>query len=116
MADYFYTDTPQWLLDEFNKRIDQKESKGKITTWERSDDGVYYTHKSTEWGKKAWFKPKVESGKLTFNIIKTKTTNVTRVVYGYYHGHLIETFLNHFDKDFSKAEATALAASGDVCG
>jgi hypothetical protein len=40
---------------------------------------------------------------------------VTSVVYAYYHGHLIETFLNHFDKDFTKGEATALPTSGDNC-
>jgi hypothetical protein len=38
-----------------------------------------------------------------------------KVVYAYYHGHLIETFLNHFDKDFTKAEATSLPTSGDHC-
>lgn len=115
MADYFYTSEPQWLLDEFDRRIHQKEAKGKITTWEKSSDGLYYTHKSEEWGKKAWFKPKVEVGRLTFNIIKTKANDVSRVVYGYYHGHLIETFLNHFDQDFTIAEATALATAGDKC-
>jgi hypothetical protein len=115
MADYFFTDSPQTLLDEFNKRIDQKEPKGKITTWMRSDDGKFYTHKSDEWGKKAWFKPTVGKDKLTFNIIKPKDRNVTTPVYGYYHGHLIETFLNHFDKDFTKADASALPAIGDIC-
>jgi len=115
MADYFLTDAPQSLLNEFNRRIAQTEPKGKITTWERSKDGDYYTHKSDEWGKKAWFKPSVERGRLTFNIIKPKDRNITTVVYGYYHGHLIETFLNHFDQDFTKAEATPCPTSGDRC-
>ena len=113
MADYFYTDAPRRLLDEFNKRIAQTEPKGKITTWERSDDGVYYTHTSENWRKKAWFKPSVETSRLTFNIIKPTNCDVTTPVYGFYHGHLIETFLNHFDHDFEKAEARALATSGD---
>jgi hypothetical protein len=39
---------------------------------------------------------------------------VTKIVYGYYHGHLIETFLNHFDSDFSDGSATALPAAGDL--
>ena len=115
MADYFFTDTPQWLLDQFDKKIEQKEATGKITTWERSRNGEYYTHKSEEWGKKAWFKPTVERDRLVFNIIKPKDRNITKPVYGYYHGHLIETFLNHFDQNFTKAEATALAARGDRC-
>ena len=115
MADYFFTQTPQRLLDQFNRKIDQNEPKGKITTWERSKDGKYYTHKSEEWGKKAWFKPSIERDRLVFNIIKPKGRNITKPVYGYYHGHLIETFLNHFDQDFTKAEATALPAHGDHC-
>lgn len=115
MAAHFLTNAPQSLLNEFNNRIEQKEPKGKITTWEPSEDGKYYTHKSEEWRKKAWFKPSVESGRLTFNIIKPKSSNVTKTIYGYYHGHLIETFLNHFDKDFTTAEASALATGGDNC-
>lgn len=115
MADYFFTDSSQSLLDQFNHKIEQKESKGKITTWVRSSDGRYYTHKSDEWGKKAWFKPAIGKDKLIFNIVKPKNQNVTTPVYGYYHGHLIETFLNHFDQDFTKAEATSLPASGDLC-
>ena len=86
MADYFYTDTPKWLLEEFNKRIAQTEPRGKITTWERSDDGIYYTHTSENWRKKAWFKPSVESDRLAFNIIKPKNCNVTTEVAG-----LVET-------------------------
>ena len=115
MAIYFVSDRAQALLNKFVAKIDQKEAKGKITTWEKSDDGEYYTHTSAEWRKKAWVKPSVESSRLVFNIIKPKSTNVSAVVYGYYHGHLIETFLNHFDEDFSEGKATARATSGDHC-
>ena len=115
MAVIFITDDAQALLDRFDARIDQSEPKGKITTWEKSDDGKYYTHTSVDWGKKAWFKPKVEADRLIFNIIKPKTTNISTIVYGYYHGHLIETFLNHFDEDFRNGRATARATSDDKC-
>ena len=33
--------------------------------------------------------------------------------YGYYHGHLIETFLNHFDQSFSQGAASALPTNND---
>jgi len=115
MASYFFTSSPKALLDEFNKRIAQTQQEGRITTWERSADGVYYTHKAAEWTKKAWFKPSIASDRLTFNIIRPQKQNVTLTVYGYYHGHLIETFLNHFDKTFTAAQATALPAAGDDC-
>jgi hypothetical protein len=115
MAIHFVTNYPSFLLKQFNERIEQADRKGKIITWERSDDGKYYTHKSDEWSKKAWLKPVVEKGKLTFNIIKPKSNNITTTVYGYYHGHLIETFLNHFDRDFEKSEATPLPTMEDIC-
>lgn len=114
MAVFFFTDAPKALLKEFEARIDQTEAKGRITTWERSDDGVYYTHKAIEWNKKAWFKPVVADDRLTFNIIRPGNANITTLVYGYYHGHLIETFLNHFDEDFSRGSATALPSTGDI--
>ncbi|MCP1647304.1 hypothetical protein [Pseudomonas nitroreducens] len=113
MALTFLTDQPQKLLDSFNEKIDQKEAKGKITTWKRLSDGVHYTHKADDWLEKAFFKPSVQKDKLVFNIIRPKDSNVTRTVYGYYHGHLTETFLNHFDKLFSSAQASALGTVGD---
>jgi hypothetical protein len=115
MAIYFETSDPSSLLEKFDARISQKEEKGKITTWEKSSDGKYYTHKAKEWHAKAWFLPQTESGWLVFNIIKPKNSNVKTMVYAYYHGHLIETFLNHFDQDFTKGEATALPTSRDHC-
>ncbi|MBA3912914.1 MAG: hypothetical protein H0X25_03440 [Acidobacteriales bacterium] len=115
MAIYFVSANPQALLNAFDSRIEQDEAKGKITTWLKSADGEYYTHASAEWRKKAWFKPVVESTRLTFNIIKPKNAIISSTVYGYYHGHLIETFLNHFDDSFETGCATALPASGDHC-
>src|SRR4249919_668151 len=114
MEMHFVTHDPAGLLKAFNAKIDQKQVEGKITTWERSDDGKYYTHKAAEWTKKAWFKPSVESGQLTFNIIKPQNQSISAVAYGYYHGHLLETFLNHFDKQFSTGSASALPEKADV--
>lgn len=115
MAVHFHTDSPKALLAKFNTAIKQKEAKGKIDTWMLSDDGKYYTHTAERWTKKAWFKPYTSENILTFNIIKPRDLNVTSPVYAYYHGHLIETFLNHFDVDFTSTTATALAAGDDLC-
>lgn len=113
MAVYFLTESASALLRKFNERIEQEASEGKITTWERSDDGLYYTHKAPQWAKKAWFKATAESGKLRFNIVKPQNTNISTTVYAYYHGHLIETFLNHFDREFSQGDATAMPSQND---
>ncbi|MDB5940837.1 MAG: hypothetical protein JWQ13_403, partial [Ramlibacter sp.] len=52
MAIHFVTSDPAGLLKAFDARINQKEAAGKITTWEKAADG-HYTHKATEWAKKA---------------------------------------------------------------
>jgi hypothetical protein len=80
MAVYFITSEAQSLLNTFDARILQNEEKGEITTWEKSEDGKYYTHKAKEWRRKAWFKPKIESKHLQFNIIKLQKQNVTTIV------------------------------------
>jgi hypothetical protein len=113
MAINFYTSNPSNLLAQFDKRIAQTEPKGKVMTWIKTPDGKHYTHTSADWKGKAFFRPVIHAGKLTFNIIRPEGKNIASVVYGYYHGHIIETFLNHFDSDFSTGEATALPAAGD---
>jgi hypothetical protein len=114
MAVDFMTPNAANLLKLFKARIEQQDLKGKITTWMLSDDGNDFTHKADNWKYAAWFQPAVKNDRLTFNIIKTKGKNVSTVAYSYYHGHLIETFLNHFDTKFSQAIATAMPTSGDL--
>jgi hypothetical protein len=113
MAIFFHTNSAGTLLKEFGTQIAQPEKSGKVITWAINSDN-FYTHKSTQWGEKAWLKARVEAHQLTFNIIKPKNGNVSSPVYAYYHGHLIETFLSHFDKLFAYCSATALADIGDV--
>ncbi|XBS69181.1 hypothetical protein ABK905_22375 [Acerihabitans sp. KWT182] len=116
MAAHFTTSDAESLLKAFDARISQTEAKGKITTWEKSDDGKYYTHKAADWSKKAWFRPKIEAAQLTFNIIKPKNKNVGVLAYAYYHGHLIETFLTHFDTSFDSGTASAMPEADDNVG
>lgn len=115
MATHFVTDQAKKLLDSFNARIAQTDAKGKITTWEKviHNSITYYTHKSTEWKNEAYFRPEIKATKLTFNIVKPSNKNISVTAYGYYHGHLTETFLNHFDDMFSVAHATAKPETGD---
>jgi len=109
----FITPKPQELLNMFNQAIDQTEAKGKITTWIRSKDKIYYTHKAEKWNSEAWFKPSLHDGALIFNIIKPQNKNISSIAYAYYHGHLTETFLNHFDNFFSESISSAMPTSND---
>lgn len=115
MALQFFSNDPKALLSEFNRRIDQDDPKGKITTWRRDKDGDY-THVAKDWSGKAWFRPKLASGALVFSILGRTDVGLPVVVYGYYHGHLTETFLNHFDTLFTSACSSAQLAFDDVTG
>lgn len=112
MAARFFTKSPAALLKAFDEKIDQKEREGSITTWERNHQG-FYTHKS-RWGKKAYFKanPNFEE-KLVFNVVPPVGEVVDPEVYSFYHGHLIETFLNHFSDKFTVGAATAKPTDQD---
>jgi hypothetical protein len=115
MSVRFITESSSKLLKKFNDAIDQEESKGSITTWKKVQQGdtTFYTHVADEWTKKAYFKAVVLDSKLKFNIVRPKDKIVDQVVYAYYHGHLIETFLRHFPHDFTDARADAVAQDGD---
>ncbi len=116
MALHFLTSDGKGLLAAFDARIAQTEPKGKVTTWERlvHNKVVYYMHKADDWSREAYFKPVVKTDRLTFNIVKPDNKNLSNVAYGYYHGHLTETFLNHFDKLFTYATSSATGEMGDV--
>lgn len=115
MAVNFFTSEPKALLDSFNEGIAQDNPKGKILTWVKDKDGDY-THVAENWKNKAWFRPRSIDGALVFNILGRKKVAMPMVVYGFYHGHLVETFLNHFDERFSSASSTAQATKDDFLG
>lgn len=50
---------------------------------------------------------------LLFRVTRPEGKNVSSRANGYYHGHLIEIFLNHFDAEFSDSTASARPADGD---
>jgi hypothetical protein len=81
---------------------------GAIDTWERVHHaGVdYYTHRSQQYGRKAFFKPAIENNQLAFYIVAAEKVPLTRDVYSYYAGHSAETFIRHFPTRFTMAQAT----------
>lgn len=110
MAIYFSTSKPKALHAAFDQAIDE----GHITTWERDKDGDY-TPKAANWARKLWLRPSEEpgNGRLAFYTIPLQGKKIQRVDFAYYHGHLIETFINHFQDDFSEGCATPYASGKD---
>jgi len=107
------TQNAQNLLNQFEQRIRQIQQLGKITTWEKASDNIHHTHSSNNWKNKAFLKPTIYSDALVFNIIRNTNFTVDLPTYSYYHGHLIETFTNHFSTIFTEAKSTAKPNNSD---
>jgi hypothetical protein len=113
MALIVETDDPNELLSSVLEEIDA----GKIRTWQRQKDGKdYLTHSPEQWRYAAWMKGQVSEGELVFNIYPTRGKTVTSEAYAIYHGRFAEMLLAHFDRNFHRASATALATSDDEVG
>ncbi|HXM22529.1 MAG TPA: hypothetical protein VN948_14835 [Terriglobales bacterium] len=108
MAIRVATAQPSSLLTAIKKAIDER----KVETWSYDSDGDF-THTPTQWTRKAWLRPTVQSGALVLNILNPRGTNLSREIYGVYHGRFIEMLLAHFDDRFADAHATAAVTVGD---
>jgi hypothetical protein len=100
--------SPHDLLNKIKSSIQD----GKIQTWTLDKDGDL-THSTDQWRFLAWFRPSLEQDRLVFHILGTRAKPMSKVVYGVYHGRLIEMLLTHFDTDFDQAYATALPTGND---
>jgi hypothetical protein len=85
---------------------------GTVRTWSRDSDGDF-THSTEQWNKKAWFRPRVAAGQLILNIFPPRDQVLSSVIYAVYHGRFIEMILSHFDRQFSRAVATAMPQAPD---
>ena len=106
----FPTTRPQALLNAFRKAIED----GDITTWEKDSEGDF-KHTAKQWAGRAWLRPEVLAGvSLRFTIIFNNNETARRAVYAFYHGHMMETFINHFPHEFAPtAQATPIPGGGD---
>ncbi|MBR8657879.1 hypothetical protein KDH83_31685, partial [Achromobacter sp. Marseille-Q0513] len=95
----FWTANPQGLLDKFKELIEQEEPKGRINTWEQHDGG--FRHTAKDWKELGLFKSAIAEDKksLIFNM----TVNKGEYTYAYYHGHLLQTFIEHLGAHFQQA-------------
>ena len=110
MALHFKTSTPKKLLATYKKLIDD----GRVKTWSYDSDGDF-THTAEQWSRKAWLRPKIiEREELVFYILSPKESDLSSAVYAVYHGRFVESLLQHCDKLFSEASATAMPEAGDI--
>ena len=108
MAVVVKTENPRGLLSDIRRAIDED----KVRTWSYDADGDF-THTTDQWAHRAWLRPRVREGRLIFNVVPPRTRDISRAVYGVYHGRFIEMLPDHFDMQFTDVSATALATSGD---
>src|SRR5579864_407216 len=108
MAVRVSTSQPSALLSAIKKAIDEK----RVETWAYDSDGDL-THTPIQWYRKAWLRPSIQTGALVLNILNPQGINMSKEVYGVYHGRFIEMLLAHFDQNFTTADATALASVAD---
>lgn len=117
MAVYFLTNNAAGLLKAFNQAIANTEpARGShVTTWRHivQSDNNYYTHTSDNWRDKGFLRADVEPNRLALYIVPAQNVTLTRDVYAYYAGHLIETFIRHFPALFTTAQATPNATGSD---
>ena len=104
--------TPNQIIESINSLIDN----GSIRVWEIDLEGDY-THSSTQWNKRGWFRsylPKEDDEwSLKFGIIGNKHEEMTRALYGIYHGRFAEMLLTYFDSDIEELQITPNKDSSD---
>jgi len=109
MALLFKTNTPQALLNDFKKKIDE----GHVVTWSYDKDGDF-SHTPDQWRNQAWMRPSIDLGGLKFNMLGNSKKITTKAIYGVFHGRLVESVSTHCDDRFTDVIATARPTNSDV--
>lgn len=95
MAIIIKSNNPQMLLETFVDGINSNE----IATWIVDSDNDF-TIANAKWAYKAWMRPiiKKESNCLVFGIVSSTKHEITKGLYGIFHGRLVATLLSHYDE------------------
>jgi hypothetical protein len=109
MAVLFKTNTPQALLNDFKKKIDE----GHVVTWSYDQNGDF-THTPDQWRYVAWMRPSIDLGGLRFNIVGNAKKVTTWADYGVYHGRLVESVVTHCNGLVTEASVTSRATNADI--
>lgn len=109
MSISFLTDNPSKLLKDFKKKIDD----GDIVTWSYDKDGDF-THTPDQWKNRAWLKPIEAGDRLRFNIIGSKTHELTWTIFSVYHGRFMEAMIRHCRSLYTIAQCPSKPSDNDA--
>ena len=109
MSISFLSNNPAKLLKDFKEKIDD----GEIVTWSYDKDGDF-THTPDQWKRRAWLTPIEESDRLRFNIIGSKTYELTWTVYSVYHGRFMESMIRHCRSPYTVARCQSKPDENDA--
>ena len=107
MSIFFVAKNPEALLQNFKDLIEQTEQEGKIKTWEQHNGG--FRHTAPEVKSYGIFEPHFGTEKngqkwLRFDLKLSKIKhNDPEYAYAYFHGHLLQAFIVHLNKEFDWA-------------
>ena len=94
MAIIITTKYPQTVCDLFAQDVNYR----NITTWIVDADGDF-TIANPKWTNKAWMRPIIphEGNTLVFGFVSSRKHDITKGLYGIYHGRLVATLIAHYD-------------------
>ncbi len=94
-------------IDSIYNGLIEKIHSGQIKTW-IIDNDKDITIANMRWRNKAWFKikKKPENNQLLFGIIPSRRNEMSKALYGIFHGRLISTLLAHFDEEIEDIRVT----------
>lgn len=92
MAVIIKTNNPQNILELFENHVRRRD----ITTWIVDADGDF-TIANPKWTFMAWMRPILEEEQLVFGFVSSTKYEITKGLYGIYHGRLAATILSHYD-------------------
>ena len=101
------------IIDEIYHLIND----GTIRVWEYDSEGDF-THSSSQWNKLSWFRHYIsnegDNWDLKFGIIGNKNFEMSRALYGIYHGRFAEMLLTYFDNYIERFIITPMKDEKDL--
>jgi hypothetical protein len=95
------------LLSALKKAI----AEDVIETWRIDSDGDL-THTASQWTGRAWMRPRVLEDRLLFNIVASKKENMSKTLYGVYHGRLHPDPIDPFRRQVEDCQRDRVGHAG----